>query len=333
MARVPSPRSRAGAADAVPPRPLPHPADQALLERYLTHVRVEKRLAERTVRLYTEHLGDLARRCVQDGLRLPSVREAHVRRWTAQLHAAGREPRGIALVLSCWRGFYTWLGQQGLVDHHPVVGVRAPKAARPLPKALGVEDALQLANHEDPAAHPAIEARDRCAVELLYGSGLRLGELLGLDVVASHHAVGWVDAEAGEAHVRGKGGKWRTVPVGAVALAVLAQWLQQRVLWANDDPALFIGPGGRRLSPQHLRRQLRKRAMRAGLSVPVHPHMLRHSFASHVLQSSHDLRGVQELLGHANIGTTQVYTRLDFQHLAQVYEAAHPRARAKKDGT
>ena len=300
--------------------------DQAWLDRYLEHVRVEKRLAARTQDLYAEHLQGLAQRCAQENLALAVVRDAHVRRWVAQLRASGREPRGIALVLSSWRGFYTWLGRQGLINVHPVQGVRAPKAGRPLPKALGVEDALRLADHEPEQDDPVLAARDRCATELLYGSGLRLGELLGLDVVASPQARGWIDAEAGEAHVLGKGGKWRTVPVGQPALKALADWLTHRPLWAKDERALFVGQRGARLTPQALRQRLRQRAVQAGLMAPVHPHMLRHSFASHLLQSSGDLRAVQELLGHANIGTTQVYTRLDFQHLAKVYEAAHPRA-------
>ena len=300
--------------------------DQAWLDRYLEHVRVEKRLAARTQDLYAEHLQGLAQRCAQENLSLAVVRDANVRRWVAQLRASGREPRGIALVLSSWRGFYTWLGRQGLISVHPVQGVRAPKAGRPLPKALGVEDALRLADHEPEQDDPVLAARDRCATELLYGSGLRLGELLGLDVAASPQARGWIDAEAGEAHVLGKGGKWRTVPVGQPALKALADWLTQRPLWAKDERALFVGQRGARLTPQALRQRLRQRAVQAGLMAPVHPHMLRHSFASHLLQSSGDLRAVQELLGHANIGTTQVYTRLDFQHLAKVYEAAHPRA-------
>ncbi len=309
------------------------PDDQASLECYLQHVRVEKRLAARTVDLYAEHLQGLAERCTRDGLSLPQVREAHVRRWVAQLHAAGRHPRGIALVLSCWRGFYTWLGHQGGLSQNPVLGVRAPKAARPLPKALGVEDALCLAEHRSEQADPVQEARDRCVVELLYGSGLRLSELLGLDLVAGSTARGWIDAQAGEAQVLGKGSKWRAVPVGAPALAALQQWLSVRAQWAKaDELALFVGPRGARLTPQALRHHLRQRAQQAGLNAAVHPHMLRHSFASHVLQSSSDLRGVQELLGHANIGTTQVYTRLDFQHLAKAYEAAHPRAKKAGGG-
>jgi len=327
-----TPRPRRATA-AAPEEPITlAPADEALIERYLQHVRVEKRLAERTVELYAEHLWRLGRQCARDGVGLLAVREAHVRRWVAQLHGQGREPRGIALVLSCWRGLYTWLGREGCIGSNPVQGVRAPKAARPLPKALGVEDALRLADHHDDNADPGLVARDDCLVELLYGCGLRLGELLGLDVVAGPAARGWIDAESGEAHVLGKGSKRRSVPVGAAALQALAHWLQQRQRWASaDEPALFIGRGGQRLTPQYLRQRLRQRSVQAGLNAPVHPHMLRHSFASHVLQSSGDLRGVQELLGHANIATTQVYTRLDFQHLAKVYEAAHPRARKKGD--
>lgn len=295
--------------------------------RYLQHVQVEKRLAARTVDLYRCHLQDLLQRCAQAHLGVTDVREAHVRRWLATLHAAGHSPRGLALILSCWRGFYTWLGRQGAIGHHPVVDVRPPRAARPLPKALAVEAALLLASHEAPDLDPVRDARDHCMVELLYGSGLRLGELQALDVRASANSRGWIDQSAAEVHVQGKGGKWRTVPVGQPALQALQRWLEHRPQWAAQDPALFIGNRGQRLTAQHLRLRLRQRSVQAGLSVPVHPHMLRHSFASHVLQSSGDLRGVQELLGHASIGTTQVYTRLDFQHLARVYEAAHPRAR------
>ncbi|MDT4855596.1 Tyrosine recombinase XerC [compost metagenome] len=179
------------------------------------------------------------------------------------------------------------------------------------------------------ADHPALEARDACITELLYGCGLRIGELVGLDATASGGARGWIDAQDGEAHVLGKGSKRRSVPVGKAALAALARWLELRASWAREDAALFIGSRGQRLTPQHIRVRLKRRSRLAGLATPVHPHMLRHSFASHVLQSSGDLRAVQELLGHASISTTQVYTRLDFQHLAKVYDAAHPRAHAK----
>ena len=302
------------------------PADAQWIAGYLQHVRVEKRLAERTVALYTEDLNKLARQALAADVGLLQVRDAHIRRWVAQMHSGGRSARGIALILSGWRGFYTWLGRQGQIDVNPVLDVRAPKAGKPLPKALAVDDAVRLADHGNEDDAPEREARDRCITELLYGSGLRLGELVGLDAQPGPQARGWIDAQAGEAHVLGKGSKRRSVPVGAQALAALADWLVHRMHWAGDDPALFIGAHGRRLTPQHIRLRLRQRSQQAGLATPVHPHMLRHSFASHLLQSSGDLRAVQELLGHANIATTQVYTRLDFQHLAQVYDAAHPRA-------
>ncbi|MBA4262236.1 MAG: recombinase XerC [Comamonadaceae bacterium] len=303
--------------------------DAALVRAYLAHVRVEKRLAERTVALYTLDLDKLTGQARAAGVALRQVQNAHIRRWVAQMHSGGRSARGIALILSGWRGLYVWLGRQGLIDHNPVQDVRAPKAGKPLPKALGVDESVQLAAHVEATDDPRLEARDRCVTELLYGCGLRIGELVGLDVAASGTARGWIDAQAGEAQVLGKGSKRRSVPVGGAALTALAQWLAVRSDWARDDPALFIGSRGQRLTPQHIRVRLKRRSLLAGLATPVHPHMLRHSFASHVLQSSGDLRAVQELLGHASIGTTQVYTRLDFQHLAQVYDAAHPRARKK----
>jgi integrase/recombinase XerC len=308
---------------------LPTLDDAALVRAYLTHVRVEKRLAERTVALYTLDLEKLAAYAAEASLLLRSVHNPHIRRWVAQMHSGGRSARGIALILSGWRGFYIWLGRQGLMDHNPVQDVRAPKAGKPLPKALGVDESVQLASYEHEADDPMLEARDRCITELLYGCGLRIGELVGLDVAASGQARGWIDADAGEAHVLGKGAKRRSVPVGRAALAALAAWLAARSAWPQNDPALFISARGQRLTPQHIRVRLKRRSLLAGLATPVHPHMLRHSFASHVLQSSGDLRAVQELLGHASISTTQVYTRLDFQHLAQVYDAAHPRAQAR----
>lgn len=315
------------------PTPLPAacwtPVDADWVAGYDRFVRVEKRLAERTATLYAEALQRLCHWCARDGLTLATVQPAHVRRWVAQMHAGGQNGRGIALVLSGWRGLYVWLGRQGWVSQNPVQGVKAPRMGKPLPKALAVEDALRLVDAAPEQGSVALLARDRCVAELLYGSGLRLGELVGLDVAASDQAAGWIDAEAGDVHVRGKGSKWRSVPVGAPALAALADWLVHRQAWATSTPALFIGAGGQRLSPQHLRLRLRQRSVQAGLATPVHPHMLRHSFASHVLQSSSDLRAVQDLLGHANIGTTQVYTRLDFQHLAKAYEAAHPRAKKR----
>jgi len=335
----------------------------ALIERYLEYVRVEKRLAARTVELYALDLLKLKDYAAKVPVALTEVRNAHIRRWVAQMHSGGRSGRGIALIMSGWRGFYTWLGRQGLVASNPVQDVRAPKAPKPLPKALGVDEAVQLANFkkdseivnndggykaisststtpEGTAEAQLLELRDAAMVELLYSSGLRVGELIGLDAQASAvgnaQGKGWIDMDAAQAHVCGKGSKWRAVPVGSQALLALQAWQQARAAFVvgqavanTTSTALFIGRNGTRLTAQSVWQRLRSRSLQAGLATPVHPHMLRHSFASHLLQSSGDLRAVQELLGHANISTTQVYTRLDFQHLAKVYDAAHPRAHAK----
>ena len=308
----------------------------ALTERYLEHARVQKRLAPRTLALYSEDLHKLMTAAAQAGIALTAVQNHHVRRWVAQMHAGGRSGRGIALILSGWRGFYTWLGREGQISANPVQDVRAPRQARPLPKALGVDEAVQLADHVAEGDDPWLEARDAAMVELLYGSGLRVGELVGLDVAASDAAQragrGWIDLPSAEVQVQGKGSKRRGVPLGTQALAALQRWLALRDQVAGQGDAamaLFIGRRGTRLTPQSIWQRLKRRSLLAGLATPVHPHMLRHSFASHVLQSSSDLRAVQELLGHAHIGTTQVYTRLDFQHLAKAYDAAHPRARRR----
>jgi integrase/recombinase XerC len=305
--------------------------DTGLVERYLEHVRVEKRLAARTVELYALDLQKLSDNAGKAGVPLLQVQDGHVRRWVAQMHGGGRSGRGIGLILSGWRGFYAWLGREGLVKSNPVLGVKPPKAPKPLPKALSVDDAVQLAEFSAEEADPWLEARDAAIVELLYGCGLRVGELVGLDAQASGAARGWVDLQAGEAQVLGKGSKRRTVPVGTKAITALQAWLAARALGPHaQESALFLGRHGARLSAQAIWQRLKQRSLKAGLATPVHPHMLRHSFASHLLQSSGDLRAVQELLGHANIGTTQVYTRLDFQHLAKAYDAAHPRAKRKE---
>lgn len=313
------------------------PIKDPLVERYLEHVRVEKRLAARTVTLYSLDLLKLSELTQALQLELVQVQNQHIRRWAAQMHAHGRSSRGIALILSGWRGFYAWLGREGMVSSNPVQDVKAPKSAKPLPKAMSVDDAIHFANYHSESDAPWLELRDSAMVELLYGSGLRVGELVGLDAIGTAQSLGWVDMNAAEVHVLGKGGKRRTVPVGSKALQALGLWVRARAdLITNDMSAkesanaLFLGKNGSRLSAASVWQRLKRRSLQAGLAMPVHPHMLRHSFASHVLQSSSDLRAVQELLGHANITTTQVYTRLDFQHLAKAYDAAHPRAKIKK---
>ena len=305
-------------------------ARDADVARHLDYLRVERRLAPRTLEMYGEAFDRLERLAGAATVELRRAETHHVRRWAAQLHGSGLSPRTIALLLSAWRGFYRWLGRDGLVAANPVEGVRAPRAARPLPKALAVDHAVALVEHRGEGGDATLAARDVAMLELLYGCGLRVGELVGLDVVAGGSAAGWIDAADASAHVLGKGRKRRAVPVGAPALKALAEWLALRATIARDDePALFVSRRGTRLTPSQVRTRLKDRAIAAGLPTHVHPHMLRHSFASHVLQSSGDLRAVQELLGHASITTTQVYTKLDFGHLSKVYDAAHPRARRK----
>ena len=302
--------------------------------RYLSHLRVERRLAARTLAMYADALQRLSVFATAHPVPLREVKSPHVRRWAAQLHAKGLAPRSIALELSAWRGLYRWLGRDALVALNPVDGVRAPRAAKPLPKALSVDQAVALAEQRAPVGTGpgavVLDARDHCIVELLYGCGLRVGELVGLDVQASGQAAGWIDAADASAHVLGKGSKRRSVPVGSAALAALREWLLIRAQFAKqDEPALFVSRLGSRLTQGQVRARLKRSALLAGLPTHVHPHMLRHSYASHLLQSSGDLRAVQELLGHANISTTQVYTKLDFGHLSKVYDAAHPRAKRK----
>jgi integrase/recombinase XerC len=309
-----------------------HAPASAAVAQYLEHLRVERRLAARTLALYADALARLEAAAEVQQVALDAVEAAQVRRWVAMAHRDGLAPRSLALLLSAWRGFYKWWAREApqRIRLNPADGVRAPKAAKPLPKALSVDHAVALAEHVGERGTPAQRARDRAMVELLYGCGLRVGELCALDVRPGAGAAGWIDAADATAHVLGKGSKRRSVPVGRAALAALDAWLAQRPSLAKpDEPALFVGARGARLGAAQVRARLKAIAVAAGVPAHVHPHMLRHSYASHLLQSSGDLRAVQELLGHANITTTQVYTKLDFQHLAKAYDAAHPRARKR----
>jgi integrase/recombinase XerC len=252
---------------------------------------------------------------------LAALQSHELRRTAMRLHGQGLAPRSVARTLSAWRAYYRWLARHGQLAADPCAGLRAPKRPRVLPKALGVEQAAALL---DVPGEDVLAVRDRAMFELFYSSGLRLSELASLNLI------GGLDLAAGEVTVTGKRNKTRTVPVGAKAGAALAEWIEQRVaLAAAGEPALFVGRRGARLGPRGIEQRLAHWAKKSGLGLHVHPHMLRHSFASHVLQSSGDLRAVQEMLGHASIATTQIYTHLDFQHLAKVYDAAHPRARKK----
>ena len=297
-----------------------HP-DAALVREHLEALRHQRRLASGTLTNYARSLAVLLR--LAQGKPLAALDGVQVRHYMAQLHAAGLSSRSLAGTLSAWRGLYRWLVRHRGFRGNPCEGVRAPKAARTLPKALSVEAAQRLLEG-GPAASPAL-ARDQAMFELMYSSGLRLAELVGLDFDA-----GRLDLAGGEVTVTGKGSKTRTVPVGGRARESLRRWLAVRAqLAAPQERALFVGARGARIAAGTVRARLQAWARRQGLESPLHPHMLRHSFATHVLQSSQDLRAVQEMLGHASISSTQVYTHLDFQSLAKVYDAAHPRARRK----
>ncbi|MEX0960853.1 MAG: tyrosine recombinase XerC [Burkholderiales bacterium] len=292
----------------------PHP----LLESFLAHLAQERRLSPHTVENYGRDVAALIALAADTGL--DSVQSHHIRRYVATLHARGLGGRSLARALSAWRSFYNYLARDHGFRQNPCAGVRAPKTARMLPDALSPEEAAHLV--EIPGSD-ALALRDRAMFELFYSSGLRLAELVSLN----HGAVDFTDATV---RVTGKGSKTRIVPVGRQALAALQAWLTERALLAeHDEPALFVSRSGRRITPRAIQQRLRDWGLKQGLDVRVHPHMLRHSFASHVLQSSGDLRAVQEMLGHASISTTQVYTHLDWQHLAKAYDAAHPRAKRK----
>jgi integrase/recombinase XerC len=291
---------------------------RSLLEAYLRHLTDERRLSVHTARGYQRDINaliELAGTTPLDGLQVHEVR-----RFVAQLHARGLDGKSLARALSAWRGFFNFLGRDHGFQQNPCIGIRAPRAAKKLPRALSPDEASRLMeiDADDPLA-----LRDKAIFELFYSSGLRLSELTGL-------ATGDVDFVDATVRVTGKGSKTRIVPVGAYALKALSAWLPERDgLAADEETALFLNRKGRRLSTRSVQLRLEGWALKLGLGRRVHPHALRHSFASHVLQSSGDLRAVQEILGHASISTTQVYTQLDFQHLAKVYDAAHPRARKK----
>jgi len=288
------------------------------LRGYLDHLAHERRLSAHTVAGYKRDIGVLLSLA---GERLPQLLDIHhIRRFVAQLHGRGLDGRSLARMLSAWRGFYRYLGRDHDCTVNPCQDVRAPRSAKRLPHALSPDEAAQLM-HADGGG--VLDVRDDAMFELFYSSGLRLSELTAL-------APADVDMQDGTVRVTGKGNKTRIVPVGVAALNALRAWLPVRAgIAACDATALFVNATGRRVSPRTVQSRLKQRALRQGLATRVHPHVLRHSFASHVLQSSGDLRAVQEMLGHASISTTQVYTQLDFQHLAKVYDAAHPRARRK----
>jgi integrase/recombinase XerC len=295
------------------------PASRALVADYLAYLTTQRRIAPLTLAAYRR---DLAKLLDLAGDRpLAELQAIDLRRSVARLHAGGLGPRSLARCLSAWRGLFRWQVRHHGLAANPADSIRPPKGPRTLPRALSPDQAAALL---DSPAEDSLDLRDRAMFELFYSSGLRLAELIGLDLNFG------VDRAEGLVTVTGKRGKTRSVPVGGPALAALARWLEVRAGFAKpEEMALFVGQRGRRMSQGVVRERLARWAQLAGLPVHVHPHMLRHSFASHVLQSSGDLRAVQEMLGHASIRSTQVYTHLDFQHLASVYDATHPRAKKR----
>jgi len=308
----------------------------AVVETFLHEITTLRRLSAHTRAAYARDIAQLETLARADAAELTQLPAAAIRRYAARQHAAGLAPASLARMLSSWRSFFHWLSLRGGVAANPVSGVRAPRKPARLPKALAPDQANALAGHA--AAGDPTSVRDRAIVELLYSSGLRLSELVALDwrffsaAAREPRSKGWIDLANAEATVTGKGNKQRTVPIGAPAVAALRKWLAVRPQLCGRNPgerALFLSTRGQRIAPRSVQVRVAAVAARVGLPQHVHPHMLRHSMASHVLQSSGDLRAVQELLGHASIAATQIYTKLDWQHLAKVYDAAHPRARRK----
>jgi integrase/recombinase XerC len=297
------------------------PAALEWVAGFRRHLAIERRLSAHTDSNYARDLAALVKYCDRHGIADWSALDSqHVRTFAAHSHAAGLAPRSIQRRLSAVRSFCNYLVRERALPANPGYEVRAPKAGRRLPHTL---DADQMARLLDVAPGNALVARDHALLELLYSSGLRLAELVGLDLVD-------LDLADRTVHVLGKGKKSRIVPVGRKAVRALTHWLHERSnLVKPAELAVFIGRNGRRLGPRAVQIRVAKWARRQGLGVPVHPHLFRHSFASHLLESSGELRGVQELLGHADISTTQIYTHLDFQHLARIYDQTHPRARKK----
>jgi integrase/recombinase XerC len=294
---------------------------QAELAAFLKRLATERRLSPHTVEAYERDLRALLGFCEREQIAsFPALDSFNVRRFAAESHRRGLGPRSVARRLSAVRTFLNYLIETGVLKSNAGVHVQAPKAPRRLPATL---DADQVASLLAISGDEPLTLRDRAILELFYSSGLRLAELVGLNL-------GDIDAADRTVRVLGKGSKTRVVPVGKQALAALKDWLAVRADLARaGEPALFVGRRGDRVGPRTVQKRVNEWAKRQGTPTGVHPHMLRHSFATHVLESSRNLRAVQELLGHASLSTTQIYTHLDFQHLASVYDQAHPRARKR----
>ncbi len=290
------------------------------LKEYLEFLNFERGLSTLTRENYARDITQLIK--LTDTTKLNDLQINHIRRFIASLHSKGLSGKSIARMLSSWRGFFDFLINRKGFTNNPVIGLRAPKSPKTLPQALSIEQAVKLVDIGD---DDILGVRDHAILELFYSSGLRLSEVVNLNIDA-------LDFSEGTVMVTGKGNKTRIVPMGSHAMDAMQKWLQIRTQIKINDASskpVFIGLQGRRISARNIQYRLKEWSVKQGINSSVHPHMLRHSFATHVLQSSGDLRAVQEMLGHANISTTQVYTHLDYQHLTKVYDAAHPRAKKK----
>ena len=295
-----------------------------LLTEYLAFLNFERGLSPLTRENYARDIKQLIKLAneIVEPTKLNELQNIQIRRFIATLHSKGLGGKSIARMLSSWRGFFEFLVNRHQFEANPVIGLRAPKSAKTLPQVLSIEQAVKLVDISDDSI---LSVRDHAILELFYSSGLRLSEVVNLNIDA-------LDFIEGTVEVTGKGEKTRIVPMGSHAIEAMQKWLQIRSTISKTDAAskpVFIGLQGRRISQRNIQLRLKEWSIKQGINSSVHPHMLRHSFASHVLQSSGDLRAVQEMLGHANISTTQVYTHLDFQHLSKTYDAAHPRAKKK----
>ncbi|WP_159991597.1 tyrosine recombinase XerC [Pelistega ratti] len=306
---------------------------------WLRYLSAEKRYSTHTVNAYQRDIQILLG--LYPSIPLDKIQNTQIRSAIARLHSQDYTPRSLARILSTWRSFYKWFSIHHHLTINPTVDVKAPKVPRTLPKALSADQAKTLLDTGlNLSSHNPIAARDQAMFELFYSSGLRLSELVNVDIQfhkeGQYESQGWLDLNEKEVTVIGKGKKTRLLPLGEKAIQAIEYWLSKRPLLLKpstppkDQYALFLGERGARISPRVVQIQLKKLGIKSNIPANIHPHILRHSFASHLLQSSQDLRAVQELLGHSNIATTQIYTRLDFQHLAKVYDQAHPRAKRKK---
>lgn len=302
------------------------PGERECIDKFLSHLALERRMSSHTVAAYRRDLARLAAFCDRrHHARWDGLENLHLRSFAAAEHAGGISPRSVQRRLSAARTFFGYLQREGSAPRNPALEVRAPKAKKRLPATL---DADQMGRLLDFRTDDSLAVRDKAIMELFYSCGLRLNELVGLNLDA-------IDLQDHTVRVTGKGNKTRIVPIGKQARVALRKWLEHRATLtprgaAGARAAVFLGRNGRPLSVRSVQLRVAAWARRRGLTVHVHPHMFRHSFATHLLESSGNLRAVQELLGHADIGTTQIYTHLDFNHLARVYESAHPRARRRR---